>query len=122
MTVVAVYMPVRGGAMTRKTADLWDRVEEEVEGVRMHMVLGDLNAELDKALERAGRTGTAQDRRLQAMLGRCGQVSHGVGRPTYRDTSEIDHILTSAEAAQYMGRTECKPGEREGAAAVLAGL
>ena len=48
------------------------------------------------------------------MVQRCGQISHGVGRPTYREASEIDHIITSAEAAPYIGRRECRTGEREG--------
>ena len=115
LSVVAAYMPVRGGAMTKETKDLWDEVEREVMSGAQTMLLGDLNAETREAMDRTpGRAPTPQDRRLWEMMTRAGLWAHSVGQATYQGTSEIDHVMTTAGAAHYLGRAEYRRGETAG--------
>ena len=65
--------------------------------------MGDLNAETAEALTRHGkRKETWQDARMQEVAGGAALEAVAVGRATYRETSEIDHVMARPEVKGYM--------------------
>merc|ERR1711965_642667 len=52
----------------RDVQDTWEAVEDGIMGGGSVIVAGDMNAELQAALGRAGRAGTEQDKKLQELV------------------------------------------------------
>ena len=88
----------------------WAATEAEIMGDRTAVLAGDLNAELEAALQRAGKRATAQDKRMQEMLGRASMQAIPAGEATWNGKSEIDHVIVHQEQRQLWGQTEVKPG------------
>ena len=98
----------------QKEQDMWDEVEGYAELDADTIVAGDMNAELGPALARGGRQPSEQDVRLQGLVERANLTHLSVGRATYRDTSEIDHVMASTRARQYLSEPEWRPGQNAG--------
>ena len=121
MHVVGAYAPQRGGARGGGAAgegegsggeDFWDHLEQWV-GDHTLVLAGDLNAELQEALERQGRRATAQDRRLHAIARALQPLP--TGEPTWTNeqgqSSEIDHVMVHPQQRHlWNGRAETRPG------------
>ena len=88
----------------------WAAAEAEMMGDRTAVLAGDLNAELEEALQREGKRATAQDKRMQEMLGRACMQAIPAGEATWNGKSEIDHVVVHQEQRQLWGQTEVKPG------------
>ena len=136
VTVVGVYAQCRGGkqgedkcqprkADARKKQedaeqqqheedDMWGEIDDAIAGDDNVMMMGDMNAEMWEALQRAGRKSGVQDRRLIEVAERHRLTHMSVGRATYRETSEIDHILVTTHIRQMVSEPEWRPGQREG--------
>ena len=92
-----------------------NKVSETLAGEGRLVWIGDNNAEFEEDMRREGREAGAceQDERLRDIQRGHGLVRHGVGRPTFRDISEIDHITTAQGAAKWVDRAEWAPGLSE---------
>ena len=108
MEVVGVYAACRERQRSKKEveAGVWTALEEMTRGKPDVMIVGDLNAETQQALQRSERSATWQDTRLQKLIDEHGLTAHGVGRATYREVSEIDHVLTGPNAATGLAQAE----------------
>ena len=97
MEVIGVYATCRGAQMEMERR-VWKKLDEWVEGNPDAVVAGDLNAETHEALERSERKAKWQDQKLEEMINKHGMTVHAVQRATYRDVSELDHVITGQNA------------------------
>ena len=116
VTILGAYMPTRGKAEHVVTEE-WEVVREVVADRPGYMIIGDLNAELPDALERAGRLQapypTMADRWMQQIVDENAMVSTGPGQATYEKgghESQLDWILADPEIAPRMGAGVVEPG------------
>jgi hypothetical protein len=127
--VIGVYAPCRGQKEKRRgrkethdthehteedEADMWDALEGDMEKGDDIMIVGDMNAETKGTMAGSSREESRQDVRFQQMIERMELTHLSVGRATYRDKSEIDHVLTTASARQYLREPEWRKGQTAG--------
>ena len=98
----------------QQAQDMWDTLEDHIEGDEEVILMGDMNAELPEALKRSNRAAKTQDGRFEALVERKGLTHMSVGRATYRDTSEIDHIMVTATTRQHVSDQEWRAGQSTG--------
>ena len=116
LTFIGAYMPTRH-KIKRVVNEAWEVVHEAVSERPGCVVIGDLNAELADALERAGRVRapypTKADRWLQRVVDENALVSTGPEQATYEKgglESQIDWILADQEVAVRIGAGRVEPG------------
>ena len=127
--IIGVYAPCRGqrekkkrGQETQGThehreeddTDMWDELEGDMEKGDDIIIVGDMNAETKETMVRSSREESRQDVRFQQMIERVELTHLSVGRATYRDKSEIDHVLTTASARKYLKEPEWRKGQTIG--------